>query len=211
MPVAGFEGFEFVAAGDGVEEDEVWQRRIELPDGMREHAAERGTRESGAVGVAALQQVDGLQVLGLRRLHAADYVQLIGNARTQGHERREVDAWQSGGDAAEWTAAGAVGFGVPGFELTRSAAEPEQDTVLLSALGFGGEQPIVEEAGEAGGGGKRSAGQTFEEQTAMHLMFIGLALPGPRPSVFFIHDRQGAVRNSALVTKAQSSCVERPY
>ena len=86
-PVARLEAFEFIAAGDGIEKDEVRQLRIQLPHGLRQAAAQRGTREARALRAAALQQIDRQRMLRLVRLHAAHHIQLVRDARALGHER----------------------------------------------------------------------------------------------------------------------------
>ena len=88
-------------------------------------------------------------------------------------------------------AARAARFGVPSFKLTGRAAKPEEDTVLLSSLGFGCKQRVAEKARKARGTGQSAARQTFEEQTPMHLVLIGAALPRRREAVL-IHDRLGS-------------------
>ena len=99
-----------------------------------------------------------------------------------------MHAWQFGRNAAERAAARAAGFGVPSFKLTGRAAKPEEDTVLLSSLGFGLKHWVAEKTRKARGTGQSAARQTFEEQTPMHLMLIGPALPRRREAVL-IHDR----------------------
>ena len=86
-PVARFESFKLVAAGDGINEDEIRNRRIELTQGVRDRASKGGTREACALRISTLQQGDGLQVFRLRGLHAADDVQPVRDRRAPRHQR----------------------------------------------------------------------------------------------------------------------------
>ena len=85
-PVSGFEGFELVAAGNRVNEDEVRNRRIQLSYRLRQCAPQRGPGEARPLWISALQEGDRLQVLRLRRLHAAHNVEFVRNARAVRHE-----------------------------------------------------------------------------------------------------------------------------
>ena len=85
-PVARLERFKFIPARNRIEKDKVWNRRIELPQRLREHAAKRRPREAGPLRIAPLQQRDRLQVLRLRGLHAAHDIEPVGHPGTQRHQ-----------------------------------------------------------------------------------------------------------------------------
>ena len=119
--------------------------------------------------MAALEEVDPFGVLLGGRLHRADDGELIGDGGALGHELREVGAGDFGGNAFEGAAGGGSGLGVPGFELGRAAAEPEEDAVLLFALGDFGEGGRAKEPGPAHGG-DGPGGESLEELAAVEVV-----------------------------------------
>src|SRR5687767_5674018 len=133
-PVARLKFFKLVSTWNRIDKNEIRNRRIELPDRLRQHAAQRGPCKSGTLRVAALEQGNGKEMLWLRRFHGAHNVQLVRDARTVRHERGKVNSGNFRRDAAERPAAGPAWFRIPRFKLARRAAKPEQDAVLLRLL-----------------------------------------------------------------------------
>src|SRR6185503_12075229 len=200
-PVARLEFLKLVSARNRIDEDEIRNRRIQLPDRLRQHAAQRGPCKSGALGVAALEQSNGQEMLRLRRLHAAHDVQLVGDARAARQERGKVHPGNLRRDAAERPAAGPAWFRVPCFKLARRAAKPEQDAMLLRLLRRGGENWVFKQPGETHRAGQRAAGQALEKKPSMKLMLARRALAGRHGWRFAVHF-YGIVKNSALVISA---------
>src|SRR5262245_47063901 len=95
-----------------------------------------------------------------------------------------MNARDFGGDAAERTAAGSAGFGIPRFELTWGTAQPQQDAMLLRFFRFGSEDRIVKQTGETRHGRQRAASKAFQKQTTVQHM---------------ISRRAGAWRNGAFL------------
>ena len=176
-PISGFEAFEFVSLGAWVEEDEVGDFRFELAELLGEDGAHGGAGERWAGGVAALEEVDAFGVfLGLG-FHRANDGELVGDGGALWQEFGEVGAGDVCGDGFERSAGGGAGFGVPGFELAGSAAEPKEDTVFLFLLGDPGEGGSAEEAGEAHAG-DGSGGEALQELTAVDVVVRGAAVLG---------------------------------
>src|SRR5215467_9476266 len=105
-PVARLEFLKLVSARYRIDEDEIRNRRVQLPDRLRQHAPQRGPCKSGALRVAALEQSNRKEMLRLCRLHAAHDVQLVRDARATWQERGKVNPGNLRRDAAERPAAG---------------------------------------------------------------------------------------------------------
>src|SRR5690348_16450866 len=124
-PVARLEFLKLVSSRNRIDENEIRNRRIQLPDRVRQRAAQRGPCKSGALRIAALEQSDGKEMLRLCRFHAAHNVQLVPDASAVRHERGKVNPGNLCRDAAERPAAGPTGFRIPRFKLARCATKPE--------------------------------------------------------------------------------------
>lgn len=92
-----------------------------------------------------------------------------------------MNSRNSGGNAAERTAAGPARFGIPGLELTRRTAQPQQDAVLLRLLRFRREYRVVKEPRKARNRRGPAPCQTLEKQPPMQPVFIRPALAGKQP------------------------------
>lgn len=144
---------------------------------MGQSASEGRPGEAGTFGISALQQRDRLQMLGLRRLHAAHDIQFVRNARALRHERGKVNAWSFSRQASEWAAARAARFRVPRFELAGRPAEPQESAMLLRFLRRRREDWIFEQPRETRHARERPTGQAFQEKPAMKPMLVHWALP----------------------------------
>ena len=91
-----------------------------------------------------------------------------------------MDAGDLRGNAPKRSAGGPAGLGIPGLELARRAAQPEEDAVLLRFLRFLRENAIVKKPRETRDAGQGAAGQSFQEQPAMQPVLIGAAVAGKR-------------------------------
>src|SRR5262249_22724995 len=141
----------------------------ELRQLLAKHAAKGRAREGRAGRLAAVQQVDPLEVLALAGLHRADDGKPVQDRGALRHQLADVDARQLRGDAAEGTARRAARLGVPGLELAGRAAEPEKDAVLLLARRLRRKGRHGEETAEAENA-ERSLHRPFQEEPAMDLM-----------------------------------------
>ncbi len=142
---------------------------------LGEDGAHGGAGEGRARGVAALEEIDALGVFLGGRLHRADNGELVGDGGAFGEELGEMGAGDVGGDAFEGAAGGGAGFGIPGFELAGSAAEPEEDAVLLLLFGDLGEGGRTEKAGKTHRG-DCSGGEALEELAAVQVVVRGTAV-----------------------------------
>jgi hypothetical protein len=168
-----------IAFRAGVEQDEAGNGIVELRELLAEDGAERGADERRPWLVAAIQQVDRLEVFRLAGLHRADDGQLVGDAGAARHQFAEMHSGQRGSNGAKWPAAGSARFGIPCFKLARRAAQPQQDAVLLLALRFFGDRGDVEQSAEAehrrGAGGQGA----LQEEPPMQFV-LGTAARGLR-------------------------------
>src|SRR5262249_27407701 len=120
---------------------------------------------------AAVEQIYCFEMLARFRLHRTNHRQAVGDARALRHKLAEMHARQLRGDAAEWTAIDAVRFRVPRFELAGCAAEPEQDAMLLFALGLFGQGLQRKESVPAQHRSDTSPSQALQKHAAMQAMF----------------------------------------
>ena len=200
-PIPCLEALELIPPRDRIEEDEVRDRRIELADRVRQGTAKRRPGEARPFGIAALQEIDRLEMLRLRRLHRADDVELVGDRGAVRHEGREVQAGDIRRRASERAAAGPAGLRIPSLELARGTAQPEKDAALLGAFCLRGKNGIVKQAGKTP---HPCGGEPLEEQPTMEPMLVTRAVAGLEVWGRLRHQAHGMVRNSALVNSAQT-------
>ena len=107
--------------------------------------------------MAALEEIDAFGVLLGGCFHRSDNGELVGDGSALGEEFGKVGAGNVSRDAFEWAAGTHAGFGVPGFELAGTTAEPEEDAVFLFPLcdlseGWCAEESAPAHAGDGTGG-----------------------------------------------------------
>ena len=176
-PVACLKTLELIPLRAGVEQNEIWDGAVELPQLLAKHRAQRGSHERWARLVSPVQQIDGGVVVLEVGLHRAHHRELVHDLGTIRHQLTDVIAGQRGGDAFERPTGDSAGLGIPALELAGPTAEPKQDTAFLFALGLLGKHRVGKQAGPTrGGDGTHATAQPLKKTPPMQPVFGAAAL-----------------------------------
>jgi hypothetical protein len=156
------------AFGHRIERNIVGHGRIGPGQLVGHDGAEVGIADARFVATTELHHLRAAAVVGDLRVQRTDDGRVLHPGRHLRHQLGDVDAGDVRGDGAIRPARDLARLGVPGFELTGAAGEPQQDDPLLRLLHFGraGRVPQRVQGGHVGGGESRGRRGRAEERTS---------------------------------------------
>ena len=100
-PVSRLEPLELISFRTRVEENEVWNRAIQLSQLLGEHGAKSWTGKWRPGRVAPLKKINRLRMFAGACFHGANDCGPVGDGRTLGHEFAEVNSGDGSRDGSE--------------------------------------------------------------------------------------------------------------
>lgn len=164
------------AFGLGIERDVAGNLAIAAFEFFGNDGAEVRVDLGGLVFATAQHHLGGGPVTSVSRIERADHADFVHPLGHLRHQLGNVDAGNGGGNREIGTTGGAIGFGIPGFELAGAAGEPKQDDAFAGVLqGF--VQRVFVEGMDRAGRSEQGTGpdreRVGEKGTTTDVVFAG--------------------------------------